>query len=207
MTVPDRAPEVTDTRPLLLHPREAKQRVELSESQVVASQEVWPDRDDVVKAMFAPNTLTTCAPVDGAFAVCSKLTHTPSKDAASDRLASTAPTLTAVHLLLITPHPTRHTADVSDAHDELSHNVSPDATDAVKSVWPIFLPTNVSDHAPGAFAVFSKLTHTPSKVTASDRLASTAPTLTTVLLLLITPRPTRHTAVVADSHVVISHEV
>jgi hypothetical protein len=132
VTVPDRGPEVTDTLPLLPQPLGAKHRADVSESQVEASHNVRMDSVDVMRAIFAPKMLTRRAPLDGVFPACDKLTIKLLKETASDRLACKPPILTALLAVLPVPRAIRHSADVSDAHDECSPDVTPNEPVAVK---------------------------------------------------------------------------
>jgi hypothetical protein len=138
--------------------------------------------------------------------MCTPLVSTLSTDTAADKLPTRRPTLTIARTLPPAMDPTRHRADVSDAHPVCSHPVVPDRTDPVQALAPMLAPCTLTTLVPVEIALPAATLSPPrSADTAAERLPTLLPTLNDTRKLPCELDPARHSAELSDTQPVRSH--
>ena len=129
LMLPTAAALDTSIRRLLDAPCPIWLRTDVSDSQLVPSHAVWPNRADTqppANPMLAPCTVTLADPVVPRFARRAALAVSERPiEKPRDLLPASKPTVSDSRLLPSTPDPVWHRTDVSEIHPVLSHAVRP----------------------------------------------------------------------------------
>ena len=181
----------------------------MSDSHVVASHPVTPALTAPLsrhRPSPTPSTVILADPVPAALRVCTTLIDALSTDTPPDKLPTRRPALTIARTLPPAIAPTRHRADVSDAHPVCSHPVCPALTDPVHAPAPMLAPCTVTLLVPVEIALPAATLSPPTSADiAADPLPTLLPTLIdTRTLPPCALDPTRHTADVSDAQPVAS---
>lgn len=181
----------------------------LSDSHVVASHAVSPALIPPLsrhRPSPTPSTVILPDPVPAALLICTTLIDALSTVTPADTLPTRRPALSIARTLPPAMPPTRHRADVSDAHPVCSHPVCPDLTDPVHALAPMLAPCTVTILVPVEIPLPAATLSPPrSADIAAEWLPTRLPTLIDTRTLPCDLDPTRHSADVSDAHPVPSH--
>ena len=135
--------DVTDIWRLPITPSPVWHRADVSDSHVVRSHAVSPNRDPAVyvsRPMLAPCTVTLAEPVDAAFLLRIMLNRPTSVLYPCDRLPTRSPLVNNIRRLPLIPCPDWHLTAVSDSHVVRSQPVWLIITDEVCVPNPMLAP-------------------------------------------------------------------
>jgi hypothetical protein len=208
--LPTCSPAVIATRRLPPPPGPLKQRIDVSEIQLVASHAVWPIRISALEATIPksePCMDTEKWPAMIRFDPRNSSNEGMSIENSSDTEPPTCPALAERRLVPISPCPVRHRTDESDSHVVSSHPVWPKRIPPEYDPSPRFIPFTVKldDPLVALFVLRTTLKAPPSMEYPPLRLPGLSPTLSHTLTLATAPCPPWQRNDVSDSHVVRSH--
>ena len=210
-TLPRVTAAVRSTLRLLKTPCPDWQRIDVSDSHVVRSHDVYERRTDAVyvaRPRFRPTTVMLADPVAARFDRSTALIDLVSAESPAEELPERIPTVTNTRRLPPTPWDTPQRKDVSDPHVVRSHADAPSLTADVNVAGPRLPPCTVTlaDPVVATFVRRTRLLVSESKEKPCVLLPAFCE-VTDICRLPITPSPVWHRADVSDSHVVRSHAV